>query len=150
MKLYRATLVQNLVLRNSQAPKPSLNGNHPIDAHIVKTGFNANTCRSNFQVNNFLERGDLFHAHQVFDQMPCKNTISHNMMISGYLKFGNLSKARELFDGMVERTAVSWTILIGGYLQSNQSKEALRLYADMRRRGRTRLRDSRDFVIGLW
>ncbi|KGN58147.1 putative pentatricopeptide repeat-containing protein At2g01510 [Cucumis sativus] len=135
MKPYRATLFQNLVLRNSPAPKPSLNSNHLIDAHIVKTGFNPNTCRSNFQVNNFLERGDLVHAHQVFDQMPAKNTISLNMMISGHLKFGKLSKARELFDGMVERTAVSWTILIGGYLQSNQSKEAFRLYADMRRGG---------------
>lgn len=133
MKPYRATLVQNLVLRSSQSPKPSINGDHLIDAHIVKTGFNANTCRSNFQVNHFVQRGDFFHAHKVFDQMPCKNTISLNMLISGYLKFGNLFKARELFDGMVERTAVSWTILIGGYLQSNQSKEAFRLYADMRR-----------------
>ena len=135
MKPYRAAFVQNLVLRSSQAPNPSLNGKHLIDAHSVKTGFNANTCRSNFQVKNFLQRGDLFHAHQVFDQMPCKNTISLNVMISGYLKFGNLSKARELFDGMLERTAVSWTILIGGYLQSNQSKEACRLYGDMRRGG---------------
>lgn len=135
MKPYRTSLVRNLVLRSSQAPRPAINGDHVIDAHIVKTGFNANTCRSNFQVNNFLQSGDLFHAHQVFDQMPCKNTISLNVMISGFLKFGNLSKARELFDGMVERTAVSWTILIGGYLQSNQSKEACRLYADMRRGG---------------
>ncbi|KAG7022639.1 Pentatricopeptide repeat-containing protein, chloroplastic, partial [Cucurbita argyrosperma subsp. argyrosperma] len=45
----------------------------------------------NIDVSNFLRRGDLFYAHQVFDKMPCKTTTSLIVMISGYLKFGNLS-----------------------------------------------------------
>ncbi|KAF3942819.1 hypothetical protein CMV_030556, partial [Castanea mollissima] len=99
-------------LRASQSPKLPLNDVHFIDARIIKTGFNPQTCRFNFRVNDFLQRGELSHARQLFDQMPQKNTISTNMMISGYVKSGNLSYARELVDAMVERTAVTWTILI--------------------------------------
>jgi hypothetical protein len=101
-------------------PPPNLpiNVENFIDARIIKTGFNPETCRSNFLVKNILERGELSHAREVFDQMPQKNTISTNMMISGYVKSSNLS--RELVDGMVDRTSMTWIILIGGYTKCNQ------------------------------
>ncbi|KAL0014654.1 hypothetical protein SO802_001723 [Lithocarpus litseifolius] len=134
---HRANALQAFAsLRASQSPKLPLNDvHHFIDARIIKTGFNPQTCRFNFRVNDFLQRGELSHARQLFDQMPQKNTISTNMMISGYVKSGNLSYARELFDAMVERTAVTWTILIGGYSQSNQFREAFKLFAAMCRWG---------------
>ena len=135
--LHRANALQTFAsLRASQSPKLPLNDvHHFIDARIIKTGFNPQTCRFNFRVIGFLQRGELSHARQLFDQMPQKNTISTNMMISGYVKSGNLSYARELFDAMVERTAVTWTILIGGYSQSNQFREAFKLFAAMCRWG---------------
>ncbi|XP_050270648.1 putative pentatricopeptide repeat-containing protein At2g01510 [Quercus robur] len=135
--LHRANALQTFAsLGASQSPKLPLNDVHRfIDARIIKTGFNPQTCRFNFRVNGFLQRGELSHARQLFDQMPQKNTISTNMMISGYVKSGNLSYARELFDAMVERTAVTWTILIGGYSQSNQFREAFKLFAAMCRWG---------------
>ncbi|KAD6118762.1 hypothetical protein R6Q59_024945 [Mikania micrantha] len=106
-----------------------------VDATVVKTGFNPNTSRSNFQLNHLVANGQVTQAHQLFDQMPHTNTYSLNTLISGYVKSGNLDRARDLFDGMSVRTAVTWTILIGGYSQHNQPMGAFKLYAEMCRWG---------------
>ena len=106
-----------------------------MDASIIKTGFDPNTCRSNFQVMTCLQSGELGHARKLFDEMPHRNTISTNMMIMGYIKSGDLSTARNLFDSMVDRTVVTWTMLISGYAQNNRFREALGLFAEMCRHG---------------
>ncbi|KAL8251386.1 hypothetical protein R6Q59_035079 [Mikania micrantha] len=106
-----------------------------VDAGVVKTGFNPNTSRSNFELNHLVANGQVTQAHQLFDQMPHTNTYSLNTLISGYVKSGNLDRARDLFDGISVRTAVTWTILIGGYSQHNQPVEAFKLYAEMCRWG---------------
>ncbi|KAK4436064.1 putative pentatricopeptide repeat-containing protein [Sesamum alatum] len=110
-------------------------GMNLVDARAIKTGFDLETSRYNFQLKNFLRRSQISEARQLFDQMPRKNTCSVNMMISCYLKSGDLSYARELFDKMGDRTAVSWTILIGGYAQNKQPMEAFSLYVGMLRTG---------------
>ncbi|KAG2411414.1 hypothetical protein I3760_Q002000 [Carya illinoinensis] len=135
MKPFRTTNALHTLasFRPSQPPKHPFYVDTLIDARIVKTGFNLETCLSNFRVQNFLERGEFSEARALFDKMPHKNTISTNMIISGYVKSGNLSHARELFDGMIERTAVTWTILIGGYSRCNQFREAFKLFAGMHR-----------------
>ncbi|KAI9084021.1 hypothetical protein K1719_034017 [Acacia pycnantha] len=122
-------------LRAPRPPTPLLQPEIVTDAFSVKTGFNPNTCRMNFQVNNSIQRGDLGFARELFDQMPQQNTISKNMMITGYIKAGNLSSARQLFDSMTERTAVTWTILIGAYSQNNRGREAFSLFTEMCRWG---------------
>ncbi|KAE8710068.1 putative pentatricopeptide repeat-containing protein [Hibiscus syriacus] len=104
-----------------------------IDARSIKTGFDRNTCRSNFMVESLLRKGNLSGARQLFDKMANRNTVSTNMMISGYVKSGDLLRARDMFDAMLDRTAVTWTIMIGGYSQKSQFHEAFRLFAEMRR-----------------
>ncbi|KAG4951159.1 putative pentatricopeptide repeat-containing protein [Glycine max] len=106
-----------------------------VDASMIKTGFDPNTYRYNFQVQIHLQRGDLGAARKLFDEMPHKNVISTNTMIMGYIKSGNLSTARSLFDSMVQRSVVTWTMLIGGYAQNNRFPEAFDLFADMCRHG---------------
>ncbi|KAM5579137.1 putative pentatricopeptide repeat-containing protein [Rosa sericea] len=142
MTAFRSNLIKQCAsLRVSESPKLKgllcfhLNPPSFIDARIIKTGFDPNTYRSNFQLKNLLKRGELSRAQKVFEQMPQKNTFSVNLMISSYVNCGNLSKARELLDSMVERTAVTWTILIGGYSQAGQYREAFKLYAEMHRWG---------------
>ncbi|KAF5790868.1 putative tetratricopeptide-like helical domain superfamily, DYW domain-containing protein [Helianthus annuus] len=108
---------------------------HSLDSTIIKTGFNPDTSHSNFQLNHLVVKGKLAQAHQLFDQMPHRNTYSLNTLISGYVKLGNLDQARELFDTMSVRTAVSWTILMGGYSQHDQPVGAFKLYAEMCRWG---------------
>ncbi|KAF7819348.1 putative pentatricopeptide repeat-containing protein [Senna tora] len=122
-------------LRAPQSPRPHLQAENSLDAFSVKTGFDPNTCRSNFQVKNSIRRGDLGLARKLFDKMPHQNTVSKNMMIAGYIKAGSLSSARQLFDTMTERTAVTWTILIGAYSQNNQCSEAFSLFGQMCRWG---------------
>ncbi|XP_031379999.1 putative pentatricopeptide repeat-containing protein At2g01510 [Punica granatum] len=107
----------------------------PVDARIIKTGFDPRTCSSNFRISNMLARGDLTGARQVFDGMRNKNTVSINVMISGYAKAGDLASARALFDSMDERTAVTWTIMIGGYSHHDRADEAFELFTEMLRSG---------------
>ncbi|XP_059665322.1 putative pentatricopeptide repeat-containing protein At2g01510 [Cornus florida] len=106
-----------------------------VDARIIKTGFDPDTCRSNYKMKHFLRKGLFSEARHLFDQMPHQNHVSTNMLISCFVKSGDLLNARQLFDGMVDRTAVTWTILIGGYSQHNQPREAFRLFAQMQRSG---------------
>ncbi|XP_012067344.1 putative pentatricopeptide repeat-containing protein At2g01510 isoform X1 [Jatropha curcas] len=106
-----------------------------IDARIVKTGFDPSTSRSNYQIMDLVQTGQLSEARELFDQMPYRNTISSNVMISGYLKEGKLSIAKEIFDSMVERNAVTYTLLIGGYSKSDQFIEAFKLFVRMCRSG---------------
>ncbi|XP_023759210.1 putative pentatricopeptide repeat-containing protein At2g01510 [Lactuca sativa] len=106
-----------------------------MDATRIKTGFHPNTSRSNFQLKDLVANGQLAQAHQLFDQMPHRNTYSFYTLISGYVNSGNLARARALFDDMPVRTDVSWTILIGGYSKHHQPVGAFKLYAEMCRWG---------------
>ncbi|CAI0457866.1 unnamed protein product [Linum tenue] len=109
---------------------------HPRpDARLVKTGFDPNISRFNFQVKELLNRGDLARARQLFDQMPHTNTVTANMMISGYVNSGNVQLARLLFEETAERTAITWTILIGGYSHGGRFEEAFHLFVEMCRFG---------------
>ncbi|KAL3650061.1 hypothetical protein CASFOL_006464 [Castilleja foliolosa] len=102
-----------------------------VDARALKTAFDPETSRLNFQLKDLLKRNKISDARQLFDQMPQRNTWSINMMISSYIKSGDLAYARHLFDSMPDRTAVSWTTMIGGYANTNQPAEAFNLYVDM-------------------
>ncbi|KAK1368817.1 putative pentatricopeptide repeat-containing protein [Heracleum sosnowskyi] len=106
-----------------------------VDARSIKTGFNLNICRTNYQLKELVERGQIHHARQLFDQMSHRNSCSANMLISGYVKLGDVDNARKLFDGISDPTAVSWTILIGGYSQRKRPIEAFKLYREMCRYG---------------
>ncbi|GAB2274160.1 hypothetical protein Dimus_008929 [Dionaea muscipula] len=117
-------------------PSPTLkhlsaSGSYAVDARMVKTGFDPNTSRRNFQMEGLLRRGEILSARKLFDQMPSRNIVSVNTLISGYVKSGDLRGARELFDGMTARTNVSWTIIIGGYARFGHPVEAFRLYCQM-------------------
>ncbi|GMI68282.1 hypothetical protein like AT3G02010 [Hibiscus trionum] len=135
MKPHRPTIaLKNLAsLAPSKPPISLQNVETFVDARSIKTGFDRNTCRSNFLVDSLLRKGNLSEARQVFDKMANRNTVSTNMLISGYVKSGDLLRARDMFDSMLDRTAVTWTIMIGGYSQKNQFHEAFRLFAEMLR-----------------
>ncbi|KAK6928594.1 Pentatricopeptide repeat [Dillenia turbinata] len=132
---YKPNVLHNFPpLKVTKSPKLHADVSHTVDAHIIKTGFDPNTCRFNYQIDKLLRAGDLSRARQLYDQMPFRNTVTTNSLISGYIKSGNLSDAKKLFDGMLHRTAVTWTILIGGYSQSHQPLQAFKLFAEMKRR----------------
>lgn len=135
MKLWSRARRSLATLSSSLRPSHHAGVRPPVDARIVKTGFDPRTCSSNFRVGGLLARGDISRARMVYDEMPNRNTVSCNMMISGYVKVGDLASARVLFDGTVERTAVTWTIMIGGYSQSERADEAFGLFSEMHRSG---------------
>ncbi|XP_023638138.1 putative pentatricopeptide repeat-containing protein At2g01510 isoform X2 [Capsella rubella] len=118
-------------LRQLRQPSRPLYLDTRIDARIIKTGFDTDTCRSNFIVENLLRRGQVSAARNLYDEMPHKNTVSTNTMISGYIKTGDLSSARDLFDAMPHRTVVTWTILMGWYARNDHFHEAFKLFRQM-------------------
>nr|GMD15176.1 putative pentatricopeptide repeat-containing protein At2g01510 [Ipomoea batatas] len=107
----------------------------PVDALIIKTGFDPQISRFNYQLKNLVRSNQMVQAQELYEHMPSRNTCTVNMMISGYVNSGNLSRASEMFDSMDERTEVSWTIMIGAYSHNKQPKEAFTLYAKMCRAG---------------
>ncbi|XP_042036877.1 putative pentatricopeptide repeat-containing protein At2g01510 [Salvia splendens] len=110
-------------------------GSNLVDARSIKTGFDLEISRYNFQLKHLVAQSKLSEASKLFDEMPRRNICSVNMMISCHVKSGNLAYAHQLFDGMGDRTAVSWTILMGGYARSNKPMGAFNLYAEMFRSG---------------
>ncbi|GAB2216963.1 hypothetical protein Drorol1_Dr00000116 [Drosera rotundifolia] len=102
-----------------------------VDARMIKTGFDPNTSRCNFQLEALLRNGDLSNAQKLFNEMPNRNIVTINTLISGYIKCGDIRAARELFDKMTARTNVSWTIMMGGYARFGFPVEAVRLYKGM-------------------
>ncbi|KAF8378064.1 hypothetical protein HHK36_029398 [Tetracentron sinense] len=102
---------------------------------MIKTGFDPNTCRCNYRMEDFLKRGQFLQARQLFDLMPQRNTVSVNTLLSGYVKTGNLSEAKELFNRVVDRNTVTWTIMIGGHSQNFQTREAFKLFSEMHKSG---------------
>lgn len=118
-------------LQQLRQPAPAIVLDTRIDARIIKTGFDTDTCRSNFILEDLLKRGQVSVARKVYDEMPHKNTVSTNTMISGYVKTGDVSSARDLFDAMAHRTVVTWTILMGWYARNNHFDEAFKLFRQM-------------------
>ncbi|KMT06853.1 hypothetical protein BVRB_6g151940 [Beta vulgaris subsp. vulgaris] len=125
--------ISSSFIRSRKSPGFKSNTTNVIDARIIKTGFNPNTSRTNFEMENLIKCGQLTKARQLFDEMPNRNMFSLNTLLSGYVKSGNLVTARQLFDDTSARTTVTWTILIGGYAKHGNPMEAFKLYADMYR-----------------
>ncbi|KAI4340769.1 hypothetical protein MLD38_025576 [Melastoma candidum] len=113
-----------------------------IDATMLKTGFDPNTCRSNFLLRSLIRLGDLHLARQLFDAMPTRNAVSAVTMISGYVEYGHLLTAKVLLYSLFERTTVTWTILIAGYLKFDKVDAAFEIFRDMLRFG-----GSPDYVV---
>ncbi|KAI0495116.1 hypothetical protein KFK09_025263 [Dendrobium nobile] len=102
-----------------------------IDAHAIKTCFHVEIFHANKLIESLLDKGDLYNARKVFDEMPSKNIFTSNRMISGYAKSGNLDEARQLFHDTIDRTAVTWTIMIGAFSSSGCFHEAFELFHQM-------------------
>ncbi|GMH06885.1 hypothetical protein Nepgr_008725 [Nepenthes gracilis] len=135
MKQYRTSYaiqkISSSGRRSPQFPRSKVSNSNVVDARIVKTGFDPDTCRRNFQMESLLKRGEITRARELFDEIPNRNIVSGNTLISGYVKIGDLCSARELFDSMTVRTNVTWTIMIGGYAKYDNPMEAFRLYSEM-------------------
>ncbi|KAI3849934.1 hypothetical protein MKW98_026848 [Papaver atlanticum] len=102
---------------------------------MIKTGFNPNLCKSNAILEDYVKAGNLYQAHQLFDEMPERNAFSANLLISGYVKAGDIFSARDLFDRTLNRNEATWTILIGGYARCNETSEVFKLFSEMRKSG---------------
>ena len=137
-------------LRQLRQPSPAtFLDTRRVDARIIKTGFDTDTCRSNFIVEDLLRRGQVSAARKVYDEMPHKNTVSTNTMISGHVKTGDVSSARDLFDAMPDRTVVTWTILMGWYARNSHFDEAFKLFRQMCRSSSCTLPDHVTFTTLL-
>nr|UPT49776.1 pentatricopeptide repeat protein AaPPR1420 [Agave angustifolia] len=72
--------------------------------------------------------GSLFHARNVFDEMPTRDICSYNTLIKAYSSAGDLAQARTLFDSMPTRDHFSWSSIISAYDRHRRPMDALQLY----------------------
>ncbi|CAM8901081.1 unnamed protein product [Rhodiola kirilowii] len=66
--------------------------------HILKTGFRPCLFLINNMLNMYCKCEDIYHARQLFDRMPKRDTVSWNAMIAGYCKMGCFGEAMGLFN----------------------------------------------------
>ncbi|XP_015699302.2 putative pentatricopeptide repeat-containing protein At2g01510 [Oryza brachyantha] len=109
----------------------------PLDAYMVKMGFDVPTYRLNFSFRSLLSSGHLHRARAVFDQMPQKNISSLNLLLSAYSRSGDLSAAQNLFLSSPHRDVVTWTIMMSAHAAADTSSDALSLFRAMLQEGVT-------------
>ncbi|XP_062206917.1 putative pentatricopeptide repeat-containing protein At2g01510 [Phragmites australis] len=107
----------------------------PLDARMVKTGFDPVTYRLNLHLHSLISSGRLVRAREVFDRMPHKNAFSLNRMLSGYSRSGDLAAAEALFRSAHYRNAVTWTVMMSAVAADGRASDALSLFRDMLREG---------------
>ncbi|KAM7513669.1 hypothetical protein LguiA_003252 [Lonicera macranthoides] len=102
-----------------------------IHARIIKSGLHLGVFLMNNLINIYAKTGFLKEAHQVFDEMPIKNSSSWNTVLSAYAKQGHINAARRVFEEMPEPDAVTWTAMIVGYNQMSHFDIAIQKFLEM-------------------
>ncbi|KAL8162846.1 hypothetical protein V2J09_014335 [Rumex salicifolius] len=78
----------------------------------------------NSKISNYMRTGLVEEAHQLFDEMPQRDTITWNAMIRGYFQNGWSEKALNLFSQMPSRDIYSYNTVIGGLMRCGNVKGA--------------------------
>uniref|UniRef100_A0ACD6A2K8 Uncharacterized protein n=1 Tax=Avena sativa TaxID=4498 RepID=A0ACD6A2K8_AVESA len=112
----------------------------PVDARMVKTGFDPATYQLNLHLHSLISSGRLAQARALFDQMAPhrSNAFSLNRMLSGYSRYGQLAEAHHLFLSSPPRLrdAVTWTVMMGALAAApGRAADAVSLFRDMIREG---------------
>ncbi|KAM5587019.1 putative pentatricopeptide repeat-containing protein [Rosa sericea] len=102
-----------------------------LHSHIVKLGFRSDPCVASFLLKSYFVVSFAEHAHQLFDEMPRKNTAAWNAMLSGYKSLGDVEKARSVFDQMKPRGVQSWCCMIDAYVKNGDSERGVTLFRNM-------------------
>lgn len=124
-----ATVVANVAA--AALPLPLPRAATPLDARMVKTGFDVLTYRLNLGLRSLLSSGHLHRARAMFDQMPHKNIFSLNLILSAYSSSGDLPAAQHLFLSSPHRNATTWTIMMRAHAAAGRTSDALSLFRAM-------------------
>ncbi|KAK9138752.1 hypothetical protein Sjap_009346 [Stephania japonica] len=85
-----------------------------IHARVIKSRLHFAVFLMNNLINYYAKTGLISDAHQLFDEMPQRNTFTWNTILSAYMKNGKFDMGHKLFDEMPDRDSVSWTAMIVG------------------------------------
>ncbi|CAL5346425.1 unnamed protein product [Camellia sinensis] len=121
---YASLLQTSLKTKNPFAGKS-------IHAQIIKSGLQLSVFLMNNLINFYAKSGHISDAHQVFDEMPMKNTSSSNTLLSAYAKQGKIDLAYQVFDEIPEPDSVSWTAMIIGYKRMGCVENGIKMFLDM-------------------
>ncbi|XP_062014576.1 putative pentatricopeptide repeat-containing protein At1g03510 [Rosa rugosa] len=102
-----------------------------LHSHIVKLGFRSDPYVASFLLKSYFVVSSAEHAHQLFDEMPRKNTAAWNAMLSGYKSLGDVEKARSVFDQMKPLGVESWSCMIDSYVKNGDNERGVMLFRNM-------------------
>ncbi|KAK9054989.1 hypothetical protein SSX86_026068 [Deinandra increscens subsp. villosa] len=111
---------------------PNCSSNNPKESQLVsaavKWATGSNHCHgrqldevksSNMMITEYIRRGDLDSAYNVFENMSTRTTVTWNSMLTGYCKTpGRVEDARQLFDKMPEPDIVSYNTMLNCYMRN--------------------------------
>ncbi|KAG6437373.1 hypothetical protein SASPL_102288 [Salvia splendens] len=70
-------------------------------SHVIKDGFVGDLFTGNTLINAYARSGDMPSAHNVFDEMPDRNSVTWSCLISGYTHSESFEEALDAFGRMV-------------------------------------------------
>ncbi|KAJ0966625.1 hypothetical protein J5N97_023542 [Dioscorea zingiberensis] len=70
---------------------------HQLHAQLIINGLHVSTFLASKLVNSYFRFSSTYHARQVFDRIPVKNSYSWNTMLSGYSKTNSFSELLHLY-----------------------------------------------------
>ncbi|PKA47620.1 Putative pentatricopeptide repeat-containing protein [Apostasia shenzhenica] len=100
---------------------PGFHGDaHSLFQQLIKKGFAQDVFLVNNLVNRFAKTDRLDHAHQLFDEMPEKNSVSWTCLISGYTQQRLPHEAFRLFKLMLSSSLAPTQFTFGSILRACQ------------------------------
>lgn len=71
-----------------------------IHSNIIQKGFEGELSIGNSLVGLYAKSGSLVEAQEIFDKLPCRDTVSWNALIAGYAEHGPGQEALSCFERM--------------------------------------------------
>ncbi|TKY73361.1 putative pentatricopeptide repeat-containing protein [Spatholobus suberectus] len=109
-----------------------------LHALVIKLGYQATVQLQTSLLKTYAERGNLRDAHQVFDEIPSKNTICWTSLISAYVDNHKAGRALQLFRLMqmnnVEPDQVTVTVALSACAETGALEMGEWIHAFVRRK----------------
>ncbi|XP_021901536.1 pentatricopeptide repeat-containing protein At5g66520-like [Carica papaya] len=101
-----------------------------LHSPIIKLGHSFHVYVATSLLNAYAV-SSLEDAHQLFDEMPHRNTVTWNTMITAYSRHGDVNKARCVFEGMPSRDIASWSAMVAAYVNNGKQDQGLAVFREM-------------------
>nr|GMD07607.1 pentatricopeptide repeat-containing protein At2g13600-like [Ipomoea batatas] len=105
-----------------------------IHSRLIKTALTLNTFLANRLIHMYAKFGFIHSSHNLFNQLPIKNTHSWNIIISAFSQAGLFKNALQLLDQMPEPNLVTYNSIISSLSHRGHFRKSIGVFKLMQAR----------------